>query len=191
MSRRGSVFRDWWPEMCAVAGCLFVFAVLHLDPMPGLISTALLYGGLRWAAHLGGRQASQVPATIEDLLAEIDKLSGNARLAPFRQDLGQLAGRVRREELAAPGQDPGLREFTRATLETVASNSRDIARLAWVPTADQAVFIQFRTLIAEAGQQLDRSFAAAKEKDSAVLAQQIDQSTEALRNLQQQIMNGG
>jgi len=191
MSRPATILQDWWPEICAVAGCVFVFGGLHLDPVPGLISTALLYGGLRWAAYLSGRQTPAAAATVDDLLVEIDKLSRNNRLAPFQSDIGRLTGMVRLHGLASPDQDPGLREFTRATLEAVLANSREISRLAWVPTADQAVSVRFRALVTEAAQQIDRSFAAAKEKDSAVLAQQIDQSTETLRNLQQQIMNGG
>jgi hypothetical protein len=164
--------------------------VLRLGPVEGLISTAILYGGLRWAAHMTRKQTGG-PATIDDLLAEIADLSGSDRLGPFRRELAALTEAVRRVTAASKAMDPGLLEFTRATLETVVQNSREIVKLPWVPSDDQSVSVRYRSFLTEAASHLNRSYATAKEKDSAMLADQIDNSTKALRDLQQQIINGG
>jgi hypothetical protein len=158
--------------------------------LPAIAMTAVLYIGLRWAQHANEGPAVKPPPSIADLAGELSRLVNNPRLMNCRNDLINLLDTVNSGMLAVGANEPALQDLTRIALTDALRYTKNFVALPIPPGQQDTVAINYKKLLVEYAEQLSLSYGLTGKQDAEALAQQIQSSTTALKEVRQQITSG-
>lgn len=179
----------FWPELLTVVGCLALFG-LHEPFFLVIALTAVLYVGLRWAERANAGPVEKPAPTIGDLAGELGGMVNNPRLTYFRNDLVNLLNTINSGMLAVGANEPALQELTRIALADALRYTKTFVALPMAPGPQDNVAVNYRKLLVEYAEQLSLSYGLTGKQDADALAQQIQSSTAALKEVRQQITSG-
>ena len=179
----------FWPELLTVVGCLALFG-LHEPFLLVIALTAVLYVGLRWAQRANAGPVEKPAPSIGDLAGELGRMVNNPRLTYFRNDLVNLLDTINSGMLAVGANEPALQELTRIALADALRYTKNFVALPIPPGPQDNVAINYRKLLVEYAEQLSLSYGLSGKQDADALAQQIQSSTAALKEVRQQITSG-
>ncbi len=187
----------YWPEAAAIALYLVLLAALHVPVVIATVLAVVGYASLRWIAssETKGEGAAQSDdyfstlPTVEQLFRQLREIQSNSKLAPFAPELSGLISTVQNGLLIVPkpSQDPSVRELTRVTLDQAVLYTRQIATLPVAPGIETPVSSNYRALLRQSADELNKSYSATNLKNNAALAEQIESSSQALQTLHQQM----
>ena len=179
----------FWPELLTVVGCLALFG-LHEPFLLVIALTGVLYVGLRWAQRANAGPIEKPAPSVGDLANELGRMVNNPRLQYFRSDFVNLLNTVNSGMMAVGANEPALQELTRIALTDALRYTQNFVALPIVPGSQDNVAINYRKLLVEYSEQLSLSYGLTGKQDADALAQQIQSSTAALKEVRQQITSG-